>query len=217
MREIEFSGYRWKVSDSQGEFRSPGPNRFSSENVMLDAEGRLHLKIARQDDQWTCSEVLLEKPLGYGNYSFFVIGDFTQFDPNTVVGLFLYKDDTHELDIEFARWGDSHVEPAQYAVQPFQLPGHLHRFNPRLTGTYSSHSISWREDRVNFQSFHGHQLDDSKEIVYMSNWTFLNPPFEPTTEIPIINFWLAGGNQPQNEEEAEIVIARFSHRELQTT
>src|SRR6266568_3108242 len=106
MRTIEFSGNQWVVKDGGEERRGPGPNYFSSspENVWVDSQGQLHLKITNRNNRWYCAEVSLEKPLGYGTYEFFVNGRFDQLDPHVVDGLFLYEDDAHEIDIEFGRW-----------------------------------------------------------------------------------------------------------------
>lgn len=47
-RTLQFSGYEWEVrpNESRG---GPGPNRWSAENVWLDAEGKLHLKLTHRD------------------------------------------------------------------------------------------------------------------------------------------------------------------------
>jgi len=39
---IEFSGYTWEVRSGTG---GPGPNTFVASNVLVDANGYLHLKI----------------------------------------------------------------------------------------------------------------------------------------------------------------------------
>jgi len=61
-----------------------------------------------ENENWYCSEVTLNEEYGYGIYSWEIEGDVHSLgnsDPFVVLGLFLYKDDSHELDIEFARWG----------------------------------------------------------------------------------------------------------------
>ncbi|HYT29055.1 MAG TPA: glycoside hydrolase family 16 protein [Ktedonobacteraceae bacterium] len=124
MRTIEFSGNQWVVKDGGEERRGPGPNYFSSspENVWVDSQGQLHLKITNRNNRWYCAEVSLEKPLGYGTYEFFVNGRFDQLDPHVVDGLFLYEDDAHEIDIEFGRWGKRSGENLQYVLQPGHNP-----------------------------------------------------------------------------------------------
>ena len=58
VRWISFSGYDWWVKTSFG-LVGPGPNYFSdsTNNVWLDAQGRLHLRITNRSNQWQCAEV----------------------------------------------------------------------------------------------------------------------------------------------------------------
>jgi hypothetical protein len=61
---------------------------------------------------FNCSEVTLAEPLGFGRYEWDVVGDVSSLggaDPNVVLGMFLYRNDTLELDIELARWGNAHA------------------------------------------------------------------------------------------------------------
>jgi len=209
MIEFDFSGYQWQKSNSHGESRGPGPNIFSPDNAYLDAEGALHLHIAKEHGKWTSAEVSIDQPLGYGDYSFFISGDPTEFDPNVVTGLFLYKDDTHELDIEFAKWGHPDSNPIQYVIQPSK-PQNMHTFKPNSMPNSSTHRILWSPDEVGFESLEGHTLKaDEKNTI--EKWDFKKLPFQPTSERVMINLWLAGGRPPIDEKEVELVIAKFSH------
>ena len=105
---IEFSGYEWTVRSGRG---GPGPNLWEETNVWVDASAALHLKIAHREGKWSCAEVTLQKRLGFGSYEFQIKGLIDRLDDNVVLGLFNYPtrdmgpDGTHEIDIEFARWG----------------------------------------------------------------------------------------------------------------
>ena len=59
LRWISFSGYDWWVKTSSG-LVGPGPNYFSdsTNNVWLDAQGRLHLRITNRSNQWQCAELV---------------------------------------------------------------------------------------------------------------------------------------------------------------
>lgn len=102
--QILFSGYIWDVRNS--DLSGPGPNYWSNntENVWLDENGYLHLKITYTDGKWVCPEVRTQT-LGYGTYTFYTASNIDALDKNVVLGLFAYKDDSHEVDIEFSRWG----------------------------------------------------------------------------------------------------------------
>lgn len=66
-RIINFSGYDWTIKAGVA---GPGPNLFSDaeENVHVDTEGRLHLRISYRDGKWFCAEVVTNKSLGHGTY-----------------------------------------------------------------------------------------------------------------------------------------------------
>ncbi|NEU73400.1 hypothetical protein PI95_012690 [Hassallia byssoidea VB512170] len=46
-KTINFSGYVWEVRSSGD--GGPGPNHWSSDNVWVDQDGYLHLKITQQN------------------------------------------------------------------------------------------------------------------------------------------------------------------------
>lgn len=212
MRSIQFSGNNWIVKDSNEERLGPGPNFFSSspENVWIDSEGQLHLKITNRNNHWYCAEVSLEKPLGYGTYEFFVNGRFDQLDSNIVVGLFLYKDDAHEIDIEFGRWGRKYGDNLQYVLQACP-PGSIHRYQAELNGDYTTHRIVWKPESVSFRSLHGHYLGDLPSKYHLiTQWAYGNAYYTPTTEKVHMNLWLVQGESPVLGKETEIVITRFA-------
>jgi hypothetical protein len=105
---IAFSGYRWNVKESSRR-AGPGPNFFGSEGVEVDARRRLHLAILRKRTGWPCSEVVLDRSLGYGEYRFGI--RTSALDRNVVFGMFLWDSAAprlhfREVDIELSRWGD---------------------------------------------------------------------------------------------------------------
>ena len=68
----------------------------------------------------------MRKRLGFGRYQFQISGRIDRFDDNVVLGLFNYPtgdvgpDATHEIDIEFARWGDAKNPIGNYTVWPVE-------------------------------------------------------------------------------------------------
>ena len=84
---IEFSGYTWEVRSGTG---GPGPNTFVAGNVLVDANGYLHLRISQSKSKWTTAEVFTDAAFGFGTYQFKIIGRPDQFDTNVVLGLFNY-------------------------------------------------------------------------------------------------------------------------------
>src|ERR1051326_8758787 len=122
-KDLEFAGYTWTVRSGRG---GPGPNTWDENNVWLDAAADLHLKISQREGKWSCAEVTLRKRLGFGRYQFQVVSRLDQLDDNVVLGLFNYPtgdlgaDATHEIDIEFARWGNDKNPRGNYTVWPVE-------------------------------------------------------------------------------------------------
>src|ERR1051325_11835524 len=117
---IVWSGHTWQVKSSQSKV-GPGPNFFSAsaENVSVDAEGRLHLRITYRNGRWHCAEIISTESFGYGTYSFAIASPVDALDPSVVLGLFTWSDKAaynhREIDIEFGRWGNaSDTTNAQY-------------------------------------------------------------------------------------------------------
>src|SRR5947208_323805 len=123
-KNIEFAGYTWTVRSGRG---GPGPNAWDENNVWLDASGTLHLKISQHDGQWSCAEVTMQERLGFGRYEFQIKGPIDRLDDNVVLGLFNYPTRdvgpgaTHEIDIEFARWGAATNPIGNYTVWPVDI------------------------------------------------------------------------------------------------
>lgn len=214
---LQFSGYTWEVRSGEG---GPGPNHWSAQNVWVDAQGDLHLKLSTVKGQWYAAELYTTQRLGFGAYQWQVIGRLDQLDPNVVFGLFNYPtadvgpDGTHEIDIEWARWGKAQWPNLHYTVWPVRqgTPPTAHTAAATLTGTYTTQRFTWRSHRVFFQSLHGHTDSNTNEF---DQWTFT--PRQPLRTIPQkplpvhMNLWLVNGQAPTNGQEVEIVIRKFTY------
>jgi hypothetical protein len=214
-KDIEFGGYAWSVRSGRG---GPGPNAWGENNVWLDASTNLHLKISQRDGKWSCAEVTMRKRLGFGRYQFQVIGRLDQLDDNVVLGLFNYPtgdvgpDGTHEIDIEFARWGNEKNPMGNYTVWPVDksLRQVSKPFPFTLAGDHTTHRFIWSRDALRFHSLRGHHDDGGEEI---GSWTY--QPDESDRHVsqqpmPLhINLWLFKGIAPKNDQEVEIIIHQF--------
>lgn len=222
-RTITFGGQEWTVKKSEGKY-GPGPNYFSDaqENVSVDKEGRLHLKITYRDGKWQCAEVISKKSFGYGTYRF-DIANSTQFDPQIVWGLFTWHDtDTayhnREIDIEFSRWtkkeDDKEKENAQFVVQPYERPENIRRFTIPAEVAASTHSFTWLPDQVQFQSRRLTAQPPKPEDTLQS-WTYRGADIpKPGGEQLHINLWLFRGKPPTDGKEQEVVIQQFRQETL---
>jgi len=217
VRTIQFSGHAWWVKTSSGRV-GPGPNYFSDSlnNVWVDTDGRLHLKITKVKNRWYCAEVVSAEIFGYGSYRWELASPVDSFDRNVVLGLFTWSNTSEfangEIDIEFARWGSRSQYPnAQFVVQPFDAPDHMIRFNMPAGITESTHRFLWAPEGVNFQSLAGHWLGEPPESAIVLDWSFLSPWPPPTeTENARMNLWLYQGAAPSDRLAVEVVFKSFT-------
>lgn len=209
---LNFSDYTWKIRNSPETASAPGPNYWSNStsNVWVDDKGWLHLKITNSAGRWYCPEVYTLQALGYGNYVFHTASPIDSLDKNVVLGLFTYKDDNHEVDIEYSRWGKTDGFNSGFTVQPAPYTSsNAVDFNTQLTGVESTHSFTWRSDKVLFETLQGNT----------------NPAYAPTSSIiktwqsqvscdsegakAVINLWLYHGLAPSDMQEVEVVVTGF--------
>jgi len=121
MTDVMFSGVKFQVR-KDGDYKpyGPGGNYFQGNNVWVDNDGDLHLKIAKdKNGNWECAEALTYNRYGFGSYSVQIkqlLQDgkqvpMNQLDRNVTHGIFGYPtndigpDGTHEFDTEFSYWG----------------------------------------------------------------------------------------------------------------
>jgi hypothetical protein len=215
---IKFSGYDWEIRPS-AQNGGPGPNRWDEKNVSVDPGGYLHLKLTERGGKWCCAEVYTRKALGFGLYEFQVVGRVDRLDPNVVFGLFNYPqpevgpDGTHEIDIEFARWGDPSAAVGNYTVWPVRaaLRQTTRSFAMSLgEEERTTHGFTWSPASVKFRSMAEHQEDHSPPL---GSWLY--EPRNPADRIsskpmPVhINLWCFQGRAPRNGAPVELVVRSF--------
>jgi hypothetical protein len=215
-KTLSFSGYEWWIKASVGKV-GPGPNYFSdsTENVWVDEEGQLHLKITQRIGEWYCSEVTCQDSLDYGNYVFYVSGRIDQLNKNAVLGLFTWDNSPEEfhreIDIEFSRWGKEADTNAQYVLQPWDVIGNRHRWVMPESQDSSTHSFEWNPDSIYFLSVKGHQpVPSSDSIIHSWHYKGVNNP-TPGNQNARINLWLYNGNPPTDTNEVEVIITKFEY------
>ena len=203
-RVIKFSGLDWIVRTNPTIKKGPGPNLFSDseENVWVDNNGKLHLKIIHREGEWYCAGVYSKKSFGHGKYTFYVNSDVTKLDKNVVAGLFTYYDDSQEIDIEFSKWSLEENMIGQYAVQPSSKPGNINRFDIPENAGPTIHSFDWKSNAIHF--FSGKNTANKQEL---AQWSYSGPDVPSAHKERLrLNLWLYKGQIPSDLEEQEIVI-----------
>lgn len=215
---VDFSGLA-RIARNAVEQVGPGPNWFphSEDNVRVDSQGRLHLRITQNGGRWICAGVGADQTLGYGRYLFQIVSRLDRLASSAVLGLFTWDDDpacaNREIDIEVARWGDPCGAGLHYTVQAGSRPGRYFRAPIQLEGAYTSHSIDWYPDRIAFASWHGHYEvpPDENHVIAHHVYTGSDVP-DAGNAWPCMNLWLFRGVPPESGEEVEVIVSGFRFR-----
>ncbi len=227
---IEFSGYKWNVKNPVGT-SGPMNNYWSNQNVWVDHEGKLHLKIRKdQSGRWTCAEISSTQVFGFGDYVWLVEGEIDKLDKNIVLGLFSYRGYEYtkndEIDIEIARWGNDKWHNLNYTNYPDFASGISTTTNPKyitktnelaLESIWSTHRYRRTSQSIQYASFNGHTEDNAKRIFEWSTEGQTQVPGFVVTQSPSrvhMNLWLFEALPPSDLKEVEVIIKAFIYRPL---
>jgi hypothetical protein len=215
-RQFTFSGYGWSVKTSGGSLAGPGPNYFSdsTNNVWVDTQGLLHLKITYTNGEWQCAEIISDQSFGYGQYRFTVNTPVSILGTNVVLGMFTYSYDAayndREIDIEQSHWeyayGPNDVE--DYAIAPYGTGQETNFFLPAGV-TNSTHSFIWQSTNIAFQSLNGYFASPPAASNMLANWSCSAGIPPAGGEQVHINLWLDNGNPPANNQPVEVTLSQF--------
>jgi hypothetical protein len=213
-KEIYFSGMKWKVRNTLTR-QGPGPNYFDERSAWVDEKGFLHLYLHKDSTsgKWLCAEITSEEEFQYGTYSFLVEGPIDKLDKNIVLGLFNYSghDGYDEIDIEFARWGNTKYPNLNYTVWPAEAPFKNNSFVKEYSqkNDLSIQEFTWKKGSVIFSAFDG---DSKSKNDLAATYNCISPPASISDlEMPVhINLWLFDGSPPLDNKPVEIIIRNFN-------
>lgn len=213
---IQWKGYEWQVTNGDMAGVADG----AAANVTVDAEGFLHLRIVKNGNTWTASELFTTQNLGFGTYQWQIEGPVDTFDKQIVLGLFPYGpadgiggDGTNEIDIEWARWG--YADGTNIGFTNYPNSGNTvgsKAFKVSLGGSTSSTArFTWTSQYIESSVLKGHQAMKSEEGL-LAKWKY--EPNNPSTNIPQqamplgINLWCFDA-PPSDGKNVEIVLRDF--------
>lgn len=141
------------------------------------------MTISNRDEKWFATEVISADTMGYGTYTFTVVGDLTNIPENITLGLFTWDNNSFqeagnsEVDIEFSKWGDTATnQTLNYAVQPVAFGP---TFKERVTRAQledvediigiSTHEFTWTPRLISWKSYKG---EEKKEDNQIAEWSF---------------------------------------------
>jgi hypothetical protein len=222
---FSFSGYEWNVEDSNGAIEGPGKNIFDAQNVCLDSNGYLHLKITRAGNSWHAAQLQSTQSFGLGKYQFEIWGRPDLLDQNLCLGLFNYLDDKHdgqyETDIEFSTWGNGGKSNLNYTLYPNIIDSQKHELNPiyfPITGNISTHRFTWKKNELLYEAMNGAVPINTSANT--NNGDLSTPILANNTITPMplpimMNLWIVEGkNAPANtsSDTIEMVITKFTYQ-----
>lgn len=91
--------WRIKVSSGPNDRKEPGDNLWAEQNVCKDSDGNLHLYFRKIDGVWQAAELFTTESLGYGTYTFDVMGRLYSLNAND-----------KNADVRFQAWWVSRSE-----------------------------------------------------------------------------------------------------------
>ena len=213
---LSWKGHTWNVTTGG----MAGVANGSANNVSIDSNGYLHLKITNSGGTWTAAELFTTDKLGFGTYQWQIDGPIDRFDKNVVLGLFPYgpaagigSDGTNEIDIEYGFWGYPNGTNGSYTDYPASgsTIGN-HNFNFSLNGgTFSTSRFVWSAKSIASSLMTDFQAPGSSAGL-LQGWTYA--PSNPATNIPQqalplgMNLWCFEAT-PSNGQNVEVVIRDF--------
>jgi hypothetical protein len=210
-KPLHFSGYDWNIRTIAGD-RGGLNNLYDGDNAWRDATGAMHLRINKKDGRWACAEVELNRSLGYGTY-IMVVRDVSQMEPAAVLSMNTFDDwggDQHyrEIDVEMSRWGDAASKNnAQYAIQPFYVPGNVAPFVAPAGTLFSS--MHWESGRVSFKTVRGSSTSAASPVV--SEHVFTAGVPTPGQEKVQFLFYVIASDKHPMQDTSEVVVEKFEY------
>lgn len=203
-RTLFFSGQEWD-NTFHVSYYGGKPHYYLPQNSFVDTSGRLHLKIARLGDQWTCAEVVVARSLGYGTYRM-TIENPKHMEPAAEFSFFTM--DVHaptesyrEMDFHVTRWGDPLSKNAEYVVQPYYLAANVHSFE--LPSGQATAVLQWAPGSAHFQT--------SAAGAKVAEWSFkAGIPSSSDTRV-YLNLCPFGYPKQSLKNEVEFVVSNFEY------
>jgi len=209
--KVHFSGYDWLVRTISSD-RGGMNNLYAGDNAWVDASGNLHMRIKKEGDKWSCTEMKLTHSLGYGTY-ITTVRDTSRLEPAAVLSMNTFDDwggaqHYREWDVEISRWGDAkNKNNAQYAIQPFYVPGNVAPF-VEPAGTLT-HSVRWESGRATFKTVRGSSMSPNAPLV--SEHVFTSGVPTPGQETFQLILYVVPSNTDPLQKGTEVVVEKFEY------
>jgi hypothetical protein len=130
---IKWAGLNWTCKNVHD--LGPGTNNFSDSpnNLWVDDQNRLHLTIKKNNGRWDCTQLACENDYRFGKLTWKIDNASSVFNlsqDSTCLGLFSYKDDYNETDVEISRWQGLRNHLVLDTVYPYWIRGNSKGYLP---------------------------------------------------------------------------------------
>jgi len=220
---FNFSGYNWVVKETKNIADSRYFCLTNKNNVTIDKDGSLRIKITKTGDVWSGGEITIDTSLGFGEYSFEIYSPQGKLDANATLSFTVLNvtDDQYEgmtqTGIRFSKYSEpeanNELEYFLYAtdkkIAEVKTPD-----KPFLISEKSSiHKVGIYPDYMYFSSKSGDNFNEFKTVKQGSNASGIpdDITFSPSTDNMkvIISLCLAETNEPISKNTIELVLKNF--------
>jgi MYXO-CTERM domain-containing protein len=213
---LQWAGRNWEVTNGG----MAGVAAGSPNNVSVDDQGFLHLKIVKNGNTWTAAELFTTEKLGFGTYQWQIDAPIDRLDKNVVVGLYPYgpaagigQDGTNEIDIEYSFWGNANGVNGDWTDYPASgtvIGEKSYKFSLN-GGTLSTSRFSWSTGKIENYLIKGLQpVGSTTDLI--ESWTYAPQNSKvniPQQALPLgMNLWCFEA-PPSDGKNVEVVIRSF--------
>jgi hypothetical protein len=221
---VEWMGHTWKASTGH----MAGVIPADPANLSVDKNKALHMRIVKNGDAWSGSELFTTDDLGFGTYQWQIEGSqIYEMDPTIVIGLFSYgpvhkigAEAEEEIDIEFSAWNNNQAKPINADFTVYPPTGHKrpngvsaweHNFYIPDRPTQTTARFVWSKDKIDFYIMDGFVAVDAPPAKVLQHDTLVSDGTNvPHVALPIgINLW---SFKAPPLHEWDIVFPRFDYQ-----
>jgi hypothetical protein len=101
----------------------------------------LHLTIKKDNGRWDCTQLACQNDYRFGKFTWKIDNASSVFNFSQSaawLGLFSYRDDNNETDVEISRWKGQGNHLILYTEQPYWIPGNSIGYLPSITNSNGS-------------------------------------------------------------------------------
>lgn len=197
---LQWSDYSWQLDDTQ------------VNNVWVDNQGNLHMKLQKIDNKWRGSTIESDFTVKYGKLTWVASSPSLNLERNTTIGLFTYYDDLHEIDIEINQWPeyDQHLwftnQPGDIDDNPQNINCSIFSNDPHLNEKNITYTIDWKPTYILFSAV-------ASDGTVLSQWNYTNAGAIPQVNSSICMDITCLGDTgcPASGNPSEIVFESFSY------